>query len=835
MQPHKLDWDRAAELFQAALEQPMSTRAAWVEAQSTYDRATRDEVKSLLAAERTHQDLCAMEHAADPLPYAPERLSERFGPYQTERLLGRGGMSAVYLARRVDGQFEQTVALKVLATHLAGEEFAHRLRVERQLLATLAHPNITRLLDGGVSASGDPYLVMEYVEGQSLDRYCDQRKLAIEARLYLFLQVCEAVDSAHRSLVLHRDLKPGNILVTSEGAVKLLDFGTASLMAERTDPALTGARMMTPRYASPEQLRGERITIASDIFSLGVVAYELVAGSWPFGDPNSLISELRRAVGDSSASLPHTLVTEEIAASRSITREHLARMLRSDLAAILLKCLHPDASERYRTVRDLALDLRAYLSGRPVTARSLTLAYRVRRFVTRNRWRVVLSAAVIAIVATAAAYAVQQRAREQRRLAQLRELDQSYLTEIYREVANLAGSSKARLLIVDRTRKNLDQLLAEQPEDRKIRQALAEAYIQFADIQGEPFAISLGDTAGALESYRKAEKLALALGNASVQGVGTVVRARLGIAQIQVRAGQYPEAVKTLEAVIHTARGLWESGVHQEVAGRSPAILYLRANVLLGHAMLRAADVDRSVPGVKQALSQFQRTVSLAEQIEAQDPTATPAGMYSEYTGYASELLGDFTGDRQYYRTALSSFERYADAARKNLKANPGPKNQRDVADALVDLGWCRHLSGDQDASLGALNEALERMEPVSRADPDSREARQDLASVYFRLGAVEISADRLATGMTHLQTAESMVVLPAHIESTDRETVVLFASIHEQIAAGLLKQKDSRGAVRALSLAVQSVKKGSFVPLWRVQELERELRDASRRSGRSP
>jgi tetratricopeptide (TPR) repeat protein len=510
-------------------------------------------------------------------------------------------------------------------------------------------------------------------------------------------------------------------------------------------------------------------------------------------------------------------------------------MLRSDLAAILLKCLHPDASERYRTVRDLALDLRAYLSGRPVTARSLTLAYRVRRFVTRNRWRVVLSAAVIAIVATAAAYAVQQRAREQRRLAQLRELDQSYLTEIYREVANLAGSSKARLLIVDRTRKNLDQLLAEQPEDRKIRQALAEAYIQFADIQGEPFAISLGDTAGALESYRKAEKLALALGNASVQGVGTVVRARLGIAQIQVRAGQYPEAVKTLEAVIHTARGLWESGVHQEVAGRSPAILYLRANVLLGHAMLRAADVDRSVPGVKQALSQFQRTVSLAEQIEAQDPTATPAGMYSEYTGYASELLGDFTGDRQYYRTALSSFERYANAARKNLAANPGPKNQRDVADALVDLGWCWHLYGGQDAALRALNEALARMEPVSRADPDSREARQDLASVYFRLGAVEISADRLATGMTHLQTAESMVVLPAHIESTDRETVVLFASIHEQIAAGLLKQKDSRGAVRALSLAVQSVKKGSFVPLWRVQELERELRDASRRSGRSP
>jgi tetratricopeptide (TPR) repeat protein len=374
-------------------------------------------------------------------------------------------------------------------------------------------------------------------------------------------------------------------------------------------------------------------------------------------------------------------------------------------------------------------------------------------------------------------------------------------------VATLAGSSKARLLIVDRTRKNLDQLLAEQPEDRKIRQALAEAYIQFADIQGEPFTISLGDTAGALESYRKAERLALSLGSASWPAVGALVRARLGIAQILVRAGQYAEAVKTLEAVIQPARSLWESGVQQEVAGRSPATLYLRANVLLGHAMLRAADVDRSVPGVKRALSQFQHTVSLAEQMDARDPTSNLAGMYSEYAGYASELLGDFTGDRQYYRTALPFFERYASAARKNLASRPSPKNERDVADALVDLGWCWHLYGSEEPALQALNEALVRMEPVSRADPDSREARQDLASVYFRLGAVEISSGQLATGMAHLRTAQSMVALPAHIQSTDRETVVLFANIQEQLAAGHLKQKDSQAAARALSLAVESVK----------------------------
>ena len=205
-----------------------------------------------------------------------------------------------------------------MAAHLAGDDFLRRFRTEAQFLASLEHPNIPTLLDGGVSPSGHPYLVVEYVEGETLDRYSDDRKLGIEARLRLFLQVCQAVDHAHRNLILHRDLKPANVLVTTDGVVKLLDFGTASLLEEGPSVTVTRARMLTPRYASPEQLRGERPGVTGDVFSLGVILYELLTGAWPFGDPDSVMSGLRRAAGHAAPTAPSSAVTAEAPALRSL-------------------------------------------------------------------------------------------------------------------------------------------------------------------------------------------------------------------------------------------------------------------------------------------------------------------------------------------------------------------------------------------------------------------------------------------------------------------------------------------------------------------------------------
>lgn len=252
--------DYIESLFHEARQLPGADRLKWLQSRCDGDSDLLQEVLSLLEAHSAMHEVHLAPTPESPVPTA------HFGAYRAVEVLGRGGMSTVYRAHRTDGQFDQTVALKVMAAYLAGPEFLHKFETERRLLAALSHNNITRLLDGGVSSAGDPYLVTEYVDGQPVNHYCDQRKLDVGARLRIFLQVSDAVEYAHRNLIVHRDLKPANILVNTEGVVKLLDFGTASLSAGEADITVTRMRMLTPRYASPEQLRGERVNIATDIF-----------------------------------------------------------------------------------------------------------------------------------------------------------------------------------------------------------------------------------------------------------------------------------------------------------------------------------------------------------------------------------------------------------------------------------------------------------------------------------------------------------------------------------------------------------------------------------------
>lgn len=411
-------WQRVEELFHSALQQPEAEGEAWLVAQTGFDPEMRDEVRSLLAADRRNRELSAAAGGESTAP--PPAPGQRFGPYRTQRLLGRGGMGAVYLARRDDGQFDQTVALKVMAAHLAGEEFERSFRNERQLLASLAHPNITRLLDGGVSETGDPYLVMEYVAGQPLDRYCDYRKLTVEARIRLFLQVCDAVEFAHRSLIVHGDLKPANILVTAEGTAKLLDFGTAKLSRD-PEGKVSQFAVLTPRYASPEQVRGEMVNTVSDVFSLGVILYEMLTGAWPFGDPLSTGDGMERVLRGRAATAPAAAVSDAAAAARSVSRERLRRHLEGDLSTILLKMLDGEPGRRYGSVREVREDLERFRRGRPVHARPPSSWYAARKFAARNRLAVTVTGlSVIALVSLTAvsvresAEARAQAARAQR-------------------------------------------------------------------------------------------------------------------------------------------------------------------------------------------------------------------------------------------------------------------------------------------------------------------------------------------------------------------------------------------------------------------------------------
>ena len=406
------DVARLLELFEKALEVPSSRRADFVERVAAGDRALRNELSSLLEAHESSDEyfqsladaVVAPAYAAvvDSAGSARRWEGRRVGAYRLVREAGRGGMARVFLAERADGQFEQHVALKLLRPDLDSDVDVQRFLAERQILASLNHPNIARLLDGGVTEDGLPYLVLEYVDAQPLDQYCDAHTLSTRQRLELFLTMADAVDYAHRHSVVHRDLKPSNILVTSDGVLKLLDFGVAKLLEhegpESKPTTRTVHRWMTPEYAAPEQVRGAAITPSTDVYQLGAVLYELLTGRTPFSRHSGTIHALETAVlHDEPASLGGTL--------------------RGDLEAIVLKSLRKNPSERYHSAREFADDVRRYLTGHPVRARRHTLGYRARRFAIRNRVGLWSAASVLLLLVISVTAVGVERARTRRALA----------------------------------------------------------------------------------------------------------------------------------------------------------------------------------------------------------------------------------------------------------------------------------------------------------------------------------------------------------------------------------------------------------------------------------
>ncbi len=406
-------WQAVKTLFDAALEAEAPQRDAFLDDACAEDIALRSEVESLLHAheaegpvDRAMAEMTSLHRPADESALQGLRI----GPYELIEELGSGGMGRVFLARRADGQFDQHVALKLLGMGFPSPEAHTRFLAERQILATLDHPHIARLLDGGVTEAGQPYFVMEVVEGQPIDQYCEAHRLSLPKRLRLVLDVCDAVQYAHQKLVVHRDLKPSNILVTDDAQVKLLDFGIAKLLdpdavlpgeAPRTR---TGLLPMTPDYASPEQVRGTAITTASDVYQLGVVLYELLTGRRPYRVEGRTPSDVERIICEERPTRPSTATSQSADADDGTggpAGRHTS--LRGDLDAIVMKALRKEPERRYEAVEQLAEDLRCTLDGRPVSAHPDTWAYRGRKFVRRHRWGVAMAALIVTLLAGYAA------------------------------------------------------------------------------------------------------------------------------------------------------------------------------------------------------------------------------------------------------------------------------------------------------------------------------------------------------------------------------------------------------------------------------------------------
>ena len=395
-------WQLLQRLLDELLELPVDQRRARLASRSDIDDEMRGEVERLLRASESVDDFLdkpAAELAA-PLVRAlgsrtSGRVGQRIGPYRIIHEIGRGGMGAVYLAERADDQFRQRAAIKLLPYEARSEVSLRRFLEERQILASMEHPAIARLLDGGMTDDALPYFVMEYIDGVPIDQYSDDHRLTINERLRLFCTVCDAVQYAHGKLVVHRDIKPSNILVTPNGEVRLLDFGIAKLLS--SDPALTatttGIRIMTPEYASPEQVRGEPATTTSDVYALGVLLYRVLTGRRPYHITGHSHVEIERAILEEEPRPPSATVRErdtnpspaEVAAARHTTPDRLHRALTGDLDVIVLRALQKEVNRRYGSVEQLSGDVRRYLDGRPVVARKDSLGYRVRKFVRRNR------------------------------------------------------------------------------------------------------------------------------------------------------------------------------------------------------------------------------------------------------------------------------------------------------------------------------------------------------------------------------------------------------------------------------------------------------------------
>jgi tetratricopeptide (TPR) repeat protein/predicted Ser/Thr protein kinase len=532
-------------IFNEALGLPEGDRPALIEARCGGDGALREEVYSLLKACEEEELLAAARLWQSSTEARTGLDRKRVGAYEIDELIGRGGMGAVYLAHRADGNFEQQVAIKLIDLPLATDLFRERFRMERQILAGLNHPLIARLLDGGVTRDGEPFLVMEYVDGVPIHRFCEDHRLSVGDRLLLFKSVCEAVQFAHQNLVVHRDLKPDNIFVMKDGTPRLLDFGTAKLLspsADRLGSELTrmGFQSFTPQYASPEQVLGKPITTASDTYSLGVLLYLLLTGVPPYELKEFTTAEMIAVICEQAPRRPVSLADG-------------GGRVDPDLEAIVLKALRKVAEERYVTAAQLAQDVQAFLEGRTVSARRGTFRYRAGKFVRRHRIALLGVGLVIGSL-TAGVGGVLWQARvanQERRVAiaratDLRQLSNSLLSELDEAIKELPGSTGVQRLLVTRVLEHLDRMSKDAAGDRLIQLDLVNAYTRLGNIQGNPYDQNLGDPDGALVSLDKALGIAKGL-TASKSPDSEALRALASVEQARSEVLWGTE--KTAEAV----------------------------------------------------------------------------------------------------------------------------------------------------------------------------------------------------------------------------------------------------------------------------------------------
>jgi len=727
-------WKRVKQITSGALERPDADRPSWLAGACAGDEALRREVESLLMAHVRAGEFLETPGLADvgaaeavvtaARPGSMPMAGRDIGPYRIISELGQGGMGVVYLAERADAVFEKKAAIKVVRGGVASASLMERFRDERRILATLDHPNIARLLDGGATEDGLPYFVMEYVDGIALDAYCETTPLPLRQRLALFHQVCEAVQYAHQRLVIHRDLKARNILVTADGTPKLLDFGIAKLL----DPGLapeeqtrTGFRAFTLEGASPEQVRGEPMTVTSDVYSLGVLLYRLLTGQGPYGAAPRTDAELMRAICEEVPARPSAVAPID-----------QRRELNGDLDWIVLKALRKEPDRRYASVEQFAEDIGRHLGGRPVLAAPDSWRYRARKFVVRHRIPVAaLALLILSLVAGLtttlwqARRAEEQRARAERRFDDVRKLANAVVGEMHDAIKDLPGATPARKLLVTRALEYLDGMAGEAGDDESLQRELAGAYAKVGDAQGNPYVANLGDPAAALRSYQKAFEIHAAL--SAAHPAEEKLRRDLAaghdrIADMLWAKGEYPEALDRYRM----AMGIFEALASVDGTRLEDRFNMFRVLFKIGQVQIRAGDLPAALQTYRQSLALMSGLLSAAPESVA----------YRRGFAVTALKIGDVTQIMHDYHTALASHREAERMIRELSRENPASADLRRLHGAVLSRVASGHLHLHRPAEAVALDrEALDIQQALAAADPENLQMQFDMADTYGTLG----------------------------------------------------------------------------------------------------
>jgi len=755
-------WQQIKELFYAALELPPGERDTFLRTACGSDPALHAELAKLFASHAQAESFIEAPALQPVTEIIAEReaspVGQRIGPYQILRELGQGGMGAVYLAARADQQYQKQVAIKLVRRGLDHHFIVQRFLSERQILANLDHPNIARLIDGGTTEDGRPYLVMDYIEGLPIDRYCNERRLSTAERLKLFRAICSAVQYAHQNLVIHRDIKPSNILVTTDGTAKLLDFGIAKLLApepaaQNQEQTATALRLMTPEYASPEQVRGETITTSSDIYSLGVLLYKLLTGHLPYRRKLQLPHEIERAICEEQPEKPCTAASlpdcglriadcglpsgqsssNPQSAIRNPQLKRLRRELSGDLDNIVLKALRKEPQRRYASVEQFSEDLRRHLAGLPVSARQDTLSYRTGKFIKRHKAGVAAAALVVfsligGLIATVwqSRIAAEQRDRARREAAKSEQAIGFLQRMLSAPVLSQKGREVKVLDALDEAAQRAQTELANQPEVMiAVQEVLGGVYREFGSFDKSE------------EQFRAALQL-----SRQVYGEkhAKTSNALFGVANALQRKGDFDRAIPLLEQSIALSR---------QVKGQESAEL-AHALLLLGLVYSEKGNVAAAEPLYEEALKIFRKVF----------------GNEHVQVGSVLNNLATLKWQRGELEQAAALYREAVALARKSS----GFEAQAGLATDLQNLGSIHKTKGEYAAAEPLLREAVElRRQVLGEKHPHVAIAQIHLGDLFYRRGEYtqagkEISAalaiQKAALPKGHLDFARGLLVL---------------------------------------------------------------------------